>query len=266
MKITKYFYIIAVAFIATFYVSPAYAENFGEKSIMKEEQHIENISTKTAQFEQNQLQNIIKSSDILIAYRLKSLNTQISRIQNDNKLTSDEKTNLTSEIQTSIKGLTTLKTKIDADTDATTARSDAKQIITNYLFGIKIHLLIAISDLQATSANLQTLIPQIQNIINTMKSEGKNTSQMQTLLTDASSQLGIMNTTLTTDKTTINNISINTSNLYNSALFQVRQDISKPVQNLTKIKTDFSQIRKLIKESRLSDKQTTPTVSPNLTP
>ncbi|MCL5797314.1 MAG: hypothetical protein M1366_00745 [Patescibacteria group bacterium] len=249
-------FIAATAFAGTFIASsalPVFAQNFGN-GLIRDVNRLENQATKTAQRQENQLQNIIQRADTLITNRLTSLTNLNNRVQNDSKLTSSEKSSLSAEIQTDINGLTTLKAKIDADTDFATARTDAKQIITGYyiyaVFEPKIRLLIVINNLQTVTANIQVLVPQIQNLINTFQSQGKNVSQLQSLLNDASSQLQTINTTLTNDITTVQNVSVNSGTSGAETTFaQVRQDIAQVVRaGFAKIRSDFSQMRTLFHE------------------
>ena len=211
----------------------------------------QNQASKAAQRQDNQLQNIIQRADKLVENRLSSLNSLATRVQNDTRLTSSEKSSLSAEIQTDISGLTTLKAKIDADTDVSTARTDARQIITNYyiyaLFEPKIRLLIVLNNLQTVTGNVQNLVPQIQNLINTFKSQGKDVTQLQTLLNDVSTQLQTINTTLTNDITTVQNVSVTSGvSSAETAFTRVRQDVAQVVRTgFAKIRQDFSQMRTL---------------------
>ncbi len=63
-------------------------------------------------------------ADQEIARRVAALNVLNTRIQAMQKLSADEKTSLASAIQAQLTELATLKTKIDADTDATTLKTD----------------------------------------------------------------------------------------------------------------------------------------------
>ncbi len=250
MKIFKFSIILTITSILLAQsIIPVFAQNLGGQRLINDVNRMQNQASHAAQTQKNQLQNIIKRADDLIANRLTSLNTLSTRLQNDSRLSASEKSSLSSDIQTDINGLTTLKAKIDADTDVTMARSDIKQIITNYyvyvMFEPKIRLLIVFNNLQTVTANLQALLPQIQNLINTFRSQGKDVSQLQSLLNDVSSQLQIINTTIANDMTTIQNVSISTQNP-SSVFSQVHQDIAQIVRSgFTKIRSDFSQMRPL---------------------
>lgn len=228
------------------------ATNKMETHMQNQEIRMENQASKSANKSASELQNIISRADTLIVNRLDSLNTLLNRVQNDTRLTADEKSSLTTEIQQDVSGLTALKAKIDADTDVTTARADTKTIITSYyiyaVFEPKVRLLVTLNNLQTTTGYIQALVPQLQNLINTLKAQGKDTSQLQPLLDDISSQLQTINTTLASDITTVQNISTTTKR-NPSDFSKVRQDISEIVRSgFAKIKSDFEKMRPLFKQ------------------
>src|SRR5216683_446727 len=177
-----------IVIILTQSVAPAFAvETMGGQKMInttnRMENHVQTQASYSANKSTNELQNIISRADTLITNRLTSLNALLTRLQSDTRLTASEKSSLTTDIQNDINGLTVLKTKIDADTDVTTARTDAKQIITNYyvyaVFEPKTRLLITLNNLQTTASYVQALVPQLQNLINTLKTQGKDVSQLQ---------------------------------------------------------------------------------------
>lgn len=258
--------VITTAFIMQSAI-PAFAQNYGGQGLIHDVNNWQNQASKAAQRQQNGLQHVIQVADTLITNRLSSLNALTTRIQNDTRLSANEKSSITSDIQTDISELTVLKAKIDADTDVTIVRSDEKKIITNYyiyaMFEPKMRLLIVLNDLQTVAANLQALVPQIQNLINTFQSQGKSVSQIQTLLADVSSQLQTINTTLTNDTTTIQNVNVATQN--KSATFtQVHQDIAQIIHaGFAKIQSDFAKMRSLFHQLIFPSSlvTTTPTVT-----
>ncbi len=234
-------------------VLPAFAQDtLGGQKLINQVNHMQNQASRSANKSANELKNIISHADTMIANRLTSLNTLLTRLQGDKRLSASEISSLTSDIQKNISGLTALKTKIDADTDVTTAHTDAKQIINNYyvyaVFEPKVRLLITLNNLQTVSLNVQALVPQLQNLINTFKSQGKDVSQLQPLLDDISTQLNTINTTLTSDITTVQNISTTTKR-DPSTFSKVRQDISQLVKTgFAKIRSDFEKMLPLFRQ------------------
>ena len=82
--------------------------------------------------QQQALQNIINKGNQEIGRRLDALNTLSSKISTITKLSASDQSYLTTEVNTEISGLTSLKTQLDADTTLTAAHTDAQSIITEY--------------------------------------------------------------------------------------------------------------------------------------
>lgn len=82
--------------------------------------------------EQTKLTSIINKGDQEIERRLTSLNAAAKVIDLTQKLSTDDKQTLKDEITSTISGLTTLKTKLDATTTLVDARTTAKAIISDY--------------------------------------------------------------------------------------------------------------------------------------
>ncbi|HSD98807.1 MAG TPA: hypothetical protein VLB73_03875 [Patescibacteria group bacterium] len=198
----------------------------------------------------NQLTKIQQRGDAMITVRLTSLQNLLTRIQNDKKLSADEKTAFQSDINTTIASLTALKTKLDADTDATTALADAKSIVTSYriymIFEPKIRLTIIIDNLQSATTTISGLITKIQTLLDTLKSQGKDVTTSQNALNDATTQVNAINTILATDKSLVNGITINTANPQ-SIFVQVRKDLATVRADVAKIRSDFATIRGNVK-------------------
>lgn len=255
---------VLTAFLIIPIISPVMAYQLGLKKLNNQAINWQNQASKEATNQQDRLVNIINKANTMISDRITSLNNLITKVQNDNNLSSSEKTSLISEIQTQITNLDTLKTKIDSDTDFTAALSDTKQIVTNYYvyayFEPKTRLLIIINNLQTVTTNLQALVPQIQNLINNLKSQGKDVSSLQPLLDDISSQLQTIATTLTSDTTTLENTTMSNSN--QSTFVTIRQNLAQVVRSgFAKIRSDVGQMRPILKSLILPSSNKNATVS-----
>src|SRR5579871_3690390 len=158
----------------------AFAQNTGQQKTDHFITALQNQASQSAARSQTSLQAIINRADTMISVRITSLTNLSTRIQNDSRLTTDEKSSLSADVQSALSGLTNLKSKIDADTDVATARSDTKEIVTNYyvyeIFEPKIRLLIMLNNIQEIVSKLQILTPQLTSLANTLSSQGKNTS------------------------------------------------------------------------------------------
>lgn len=207
----------------------------------------ENQATKAAARQETNLTNLQKRADQMVAIRITSLNNLSNKIQNDQRLSSSDKSSLNGDIQTAISGLNTLKTKIDSDTDLATARADTKEIVTNFRVYLvvmpKTQLLIVIGNLQTTTANLQALTPKIQNLINTLKSDGKDVTSLQSLLADINSRLTNISNQLATDKSKVTATTVTDVNDAHNTFVSVRQDLSSVRSNLAQIRNDLAQMR-----------------------
>src|SRR5690348_1055831 len=89
-------------------------------------------STTIDKMQEKALSRIQARANQMIQVRLTSLQNLLTRVQNDTRLSADEKTSFANDINTAISGLTALKVKIDADSDGPTALADTKSIVTSY--------------------------------------------------------------------------------------------------------------------------------------
>ncbi len=132
--------------------------------------------------------------------RVSSLIQLIDRVNGFKRLTSDQKTTFVNELQSQISSLNALKTKINADTDMITLRTDVQSVITSYriyaLFIPQMHILAADDILTTTASQSSVFAGKLQSRIDKMKSEGMDTSMMQGLMTDLQQKLSDANTQL----------------------------------------------------------------------
>jgi len=226
--------------------------NFGIQSLIQDVNNLQKEASAEGERKQKNLSEIIKRADTLITNRINELNKNLTRIQNDKRLTNSQKQSLTNQIQDTINGLTSLKTKIDADTNTSFALSDAKQIFTNFrvyeILEPKINLLIMLNNIQTVTTNLQNLMPQLQNLVGSFKSQGKDTTQLESLINDINTQISAIQTTITQDIAKVQEVNINTTNP--SVTFQqIRKDLEDTVKTgFQKIRTDIGQMRPIFKE------------------
>ncbi len=150
------------------------------------------VSTNTDQLA-TRLTNIKTKGDTEIARRLKSLDTLSSKIASTTKLTAADKTDLTGEVTTEITGLTTLRTKLAAETTIAGAASDVQSMVTEYrvyaLVTPKILLISTADYQQEVQAKLTTLVAKLQSRINDAASKGKNVTDLQTKIDDMEAKM-----------------------------------------------------------------------------
>ncbi|MEO5646272.1 MAG: hypothetical protein ABIO57_04210 [Candidatus Paceibacterota bacterium] len=92
---------------------------------------------------------IITKSDTAISARITSLNKLSNGIARFKHLTDDQRASINSSIQSSVSAMTTLKAKIDADTDLVTLKADAASITKDY----RIYALVMPSDATLAAAD-----------------------------------------------------------------------------------------------------------------
>lgn len=147
----------------------------------------------TSANEQTRLQNIISKGDQEIARRLASLATLTTKINAATRLTASDKTTLTNEVNDTISGLNTLKTKLDSETTIAAARADAQDIYTEYrvyaLVAPKIGLVKVADDQQVVEQKLSTLIQKLQSRITSAQSNGKDVTALQNALNDMTTKV-----------------------------------------------------------------------------
>lgn len=207
---------------------------------------IEKLEKDDSQKQQSDISKSKQRVNKEIDRRISALTKLLQRIQNDSKLTGDEKTNVSNDIQSDIDGLNALKTKVDADSDINTLKSDAKQVVTNFrVFAIatpKTRLLITIDNLQTVVSKITAFTPKLQTLIDSLKSQGKDVTSLQTSLDDINSRLTSVSSTLASDKTLI--LGVTTASTDTKSTFQkVRQDLAGVRQSLAQVRHDFAKMR-----------------------
>lgn len=244
------------------------ADDFGLNRLIRQEDRAQNQASLTAQRQENNLTNLKTRADKAIDNRIAQLNRLLGRIQNDSRLSADEKSTLSANIQTDITGLTSLKAKIDADTDITVARTDVKSIGNFKIFAVVVpqtRILITIDNLSALTLRLQGLTPKIQDLINNLKSQGKDVSGLQPLLDDINAQLSTINSKLSSDKATVLAVTATSPNAQ-ATFVSTRQDLASVRQLFAKIRADIAQMRVAFKgavHNTTGGPTSSPTVSPS---
>jgi hypothetical protein len=147
----------------------------------------------TAAGDQAKVKLIINRGNSEIARRLTTLNALSAKVSSATKLTSADQASLSSEISTEVDGLTSLKTKLDADTTVSDAKTDAQAIIDGYrvyaLIVPKVSLVKTADDQQVAEAKLSALSVKLQARISTAQAAGKNVASLQTELASLNSKV-----------------------------------------------------------------------------
>lgn len=142
----------------------------------------------------NRLPKIIERSDAAITARIAKLNALNGRVQAIKNVSADEKSHISDEVQTNISGLTSLKAKIDADTDVTVALTDEKSIYGSfriYALIVPQGYIMASSDrIDTIVGMMNTISAKLQTRITADQSAGKDVTALQNSLDDLKSKIG----------------------------------------------------------------------------
>ncbi len=132
-------------------------------------------------------------ADTEISRRITALNKILGRLSTIKHLTDAQKVSFTTQIQNEITTLTSLKTKIDADTDLTTLKTDVQSIVTAYrvyaLFIPQIQLVAAADRELNVADEITTLAGKLQTRIQNAQTAGNNTATLQADLTDMQNKI-----------------------------------------------------------------------------
>jgi hypothetical protein len=151
------------------------------------------VSTTAQLTSSDKLSKIITRSDTAITARLTALNNLSTRLSQAKNLSATEKATFSTEVQTNITGLTSLKAKIDADTDVTTAQADAKTITGSYrIYALIIpqgYIEASADRIDTVSTMLNTISAKLQTRITADQTAGKNVASLQASLADLNAKV-----------------------------------------------------------------------------
>jgi len=139
--------------------------------------------------------------DAAIAERIAELDKLSGRVGSAKALTADHKATVGGILGASKSGLTELQAKIDADTDAATLKADCGQVTTGFriyaLRAPQVHLALS-GDRQATVLTKgNTIVPKLEAAIQKASTNGKDVTDANAKLADATSLLnGLVDTEL----------------------------------------------------------------------
>lgn len=150
-----------------------------------------NPRLQTAQ--DNKMANLKERADTEITRRIDALNRINTRLTNIKHLTDAQKSSFSSQISTEIANLTALKTKIDADTDLTTLKTDVQSIVLSYrvfaLFIPQIQMVGAADRILNITDIMNQFATKLSTRITNAKNAGHDVTSLQALLTDMQSKI-----------------------------------------------------------------------------
>jgi hypothetical protein len=196
------------------------------------------------------LPDLISKGDAAIAKRIASLNALNTRIQSLKNVSASEKASISAEVQTNITGLTTLKAKLDADTDATVALTDAKSILGSfriYALVIPQGYIASAADRVATVVGMMTDISSKLQARITAAPANANITAMQASLSDLNTKVADAQTNAQTAQNAVaglvpdqGNATVQASNT--AALKAARANIKVSTSDLVAARADAQSI------------------------
>jgi hypothetical protein len=199
--------------------------------------------------------------------RVTSINTIITRINAMKRLSDSQKSGFVAQANQLLTELSTLKGKIDADTDTATLKTDRLSIYNSYrvymLFMPQMNILSAADRITEITAQALGVIPTIQGKITQLQNSGKDVAALNTAMTDLQNKLSDANTQTQNAVNAVSGLAPDQGNAAtlqanNSAITGARNDIKAAITDLKAARTDIKTIRTGIKS--LSPKVTiTPT-------
>ena len=139
------------------------------------------------------LPEVIARGDADIAARIDALNKLNTRVQGLKNESDAEKAGIATQVQTNIAGLTTLKAKIDADTDVAIARTDDQSIFTDYrVYALVVPqgwILAAADRVNTIGGLMTTLSAKLQTRISADQTAGKDVTALTAALSDMNAKI-----------------------------------------------------------------------------
>jgi len=208
------------------------------------------LASRTAIITQTQAnisQDLKQRAQKEITRRTSFLSELITQLNSIKKISSAEKADLQSQIQTQIDGLNALQIKINGDTDNTTLKADVKSIINDYyiylFFRVKVNLLIAADRTSATSDKMNQIYAKLQTRINQAQVAGDDVTNPKLLLTDINAKITDANTQITAAQTELTSLTTQGYPGNKSTLEDAREKIKTAVTDLKAAYKDALQIR-----------------------
>ncbi len=172
--------------------------------------------------------------------RLGTLGADDTFVKDSAALSSADQVTLEGQISADEQGLTTLDQTIQGDTTIAQAHSDCELIVTNYRVYVmedpKIHEVIAADGVSKVNASFETLIPELQTLIN-------NSSVSATIKAQAQSDLNDVTSKVEASHTSISGVTASVINLTPSGWPGNKVDLQSARQNIKTARTDLAGAR-----------------------
>ena len=150
-------------------------------------------ATKAAAALTTRIENAKTRANQEIDRRVTAINALITKVSDMVRVAADQKTSISSSLSQQISTLNDLKTKIAADADIDTLKTDIKSITASYRVFLLVlpqaNILVTADSIKETSQMLASLAVKLQSRITSAGSAGENISALNTLISDMNTKL-----------------------------------------------------------------------------
>lgn len=205
------------------------------------------VTPKNFAGQTERLTNLHSVCDTQVANRVDLLNRLLVRVNGLKRLSDNEKSQFSSEIQSNINSLNQIKAKCDADTTLATLRVDVRSIYTNLriyaVFAPQVRLLVAADSLDYVDGLLASYSAKLQFRIN----QQGNPANLTSLLNNMNAKIADATTQYANAENLI--LTLNPANYpsSNQVLQNARTDIRNGASDLRTAWQDAIQIRQGLK-------------------
>jgi len=238
-------------------VGNAFGQARASKAAERAQERLDNIS-----------ENLRERAQKEISRRTEALNKLITRISEFKKLSSTQKSTLTTQVQAQIDALNALLTKINADTDVATLKTDVKSIVDSYriyaLFIPQIQILGSADKILSITDEMTTLSTTLEAKIGEQQAKGQNVTDLQTLLTDMKAKIADAKTQAQAAIDAVTPLTPAGFPGNKTTLQSARQMLTTAITDLNTARQDARQI--VVGLMKLNKTTVTPTVTATPTP
>jgi hypothetical protein len=190
--------------------------------------------------------------NVAVQRRLGTLGADDTFVKQSGALTSSDRSALEGQIGADQTGLTALDTTIQGDSTFAQARADCERIVTDYRVYVmedpKIHEVIAADDVSTVNATFETLIPELQSLINASSVSATVKAQAQADLNDLTSKVSASHTSISGVTASVINLTPAGWPGNQVVLVSARSNISTARTDLAGARADVSHILQLLGE------------------
>lgn len=257
-KMKKIFLLIILGLVLSTSSVYAVANSLGTgANLVQREAKLASKAAVITQTQEKISQDLKNRAQTEITRRVNFLNELIKQLNNIKKISSAEKSDLQSQIQTQIDGLNALQTKINGDTDNVTLKADVKSIINDYyiflFFRVKVNLLAATDSMPTTLGNLNLIYTKLQTRINQAKTDGNDVTNLNALLLDMNIKLTDANTQITAAQAELLPLTAQGYPGNKTTLTDARAKLKAAIADLKAAYKDALQIRNDLKGSKIKN-------------